>query len=538
MNSTLMSFLFDKKLIEMGSWPEDELREIEKWNETADSEKHKIEAARLVSFITLKILGKDCDSKGRIRIRRLGSVLSDLEKILVLTRSLERKFYRDHLNHSIRVALLARAIGSRSPFNLSRKDLDKLVLACIFHDIAYPLSQVHKMIGSTLNALKNCYNIARTIQFVQDLSLDLDEDMMCKILPAQKNLIKEKIKEFDHGLLSAFEFISYLKLTNGFSQEYSDIVKSIALHSPLFNFEIDSISEKMLTILIIADELQDWGRPITRGFSPISKIDSFRLDDNVIHGTYTTQDCRIYSVLRQIYGKSRSLSRLRLPLSYDLQISFSFENFRKIILLKFEKILQSLFEICTKYEKKLFDHSNFLELYRSDSPAEEIYYGMNIPEKYKKNIYELLLKKELSQGSPYINFNIFVNNYAQEIIFTPNRINEIESLRFLSEEGSVKLRLQSSTDELYGNLHSVKDAEVLNLGLRLAAEIRFFNICIQKLSKFRDSDYPVHIGIEGFPEVNEIKKILADFNIEYLKLFHLLPDIVLSIANDGFFIFR
>ena len=244
LSTVLTSLLFDKHLIDLGNWNQDELKEMEKWNETSDHEKHRIRAAQLLSYFTLKILDEDCDARGRVRIGRLASALYKLETMLVLTKSLEGKFYRDHLNHIIRVAILARAIGSKQPFRMSRESLDKLTLACIFHDIAYPISQLNIILSSTLNSIRGCYNIAGAITSYGDMNLDLDKDMIANIIPNQKDIIDKSIGSFDHGLLSAFEFLTYLKPNCGHLMKYSDVVKSIAFHSPMFNFEIDSMSEK------------------------------------------------------------------------------------------------------------------------------------------------------------------------------------------------------------------------------------------------------------------------------------------------------
>ena len=159
--------LFDKKLIEQGNWTDEERNAIIKWNETSDPNKFKFEAAKLLTYLIKKIMGKDCTSRGRVRIRRLGKDLHNLESILILTKNLEKKFYRDHLNHSIRVALLANAIAQKKPFDLNKNELNHLVLACIFHDIAFPLSQIKKILSSTLDSINKGYNIAQNIKTYQ-----------------------------------------------------------------------------------------------------------------------------------------------------------------------------------------------------------------------------------------------------------------------------------------------------------------------------------------------------------------------------------
>lgn len=152
-NPFVVSLLFDKKIIELGNWPENICSEIEDWNEITDCEMQKTKAASLMSDLILKILGEDCSSKGRMRSKRLSNALTSLEQITISTRGLARKFYRDHLNHTIRVALLGRAIGQKSPFNLSSQDLDKLVLASLFHDVAYPLADIDQSIRSSINEI-------------------------------------------------------------------------------------------------------------------------------------------------------------------------------------------------------------------------------------------------------------------------------------------------------------------------------------------------------------------------------------------------
>ncbi|MGB8780467.1 MAG: HD domain-containing protein [Candidatus Bathyarchaeia archaeon] len=530
--------LFDKKIIELGKWPQDICSEIEDWNEITDYEMQKTKAASLMSNLILKILGADCSSKGRMRSKRLGNALTSLEQITISTRGLARKFYRDHLNHTIRVALLGRAIGQKSPFNLSPQDLDKLLLASLFHDVAYPLADIDQSIRFSINAIKDCYNIASEALLNAEKKLRFDIEKFSSLPP--EILQEYKTKEFDHGILSALEFTSYLKQDANLIKKYEDVIRAIAFHSSRGTRKIKASKEKILSVLILADELQDWGRPSGSSgvFSFIPKIEKFRLDDFMLQGEYKTKNISEFSTLKQICGKAPSLTRIKLPKNFDFSITFPLDNFDEIDLQKAEKSLRKLFKKCVELEKSLFLPSHFRKLYQNNSVFESEYYGKSIPKRIKLGLVASLSRDKLF--FPCHDFRLFFNDVTKELFITSAKINEIRHFQFASSpSGFIELRLLSKSDETEGWIKSVYDNKVLDLAMRLLSEIRFFNICVQKIAKFRRKEYPVDIGMEGFPMKKDIETVEKE--AEETKLhehFNLLVKLRDSIRNDNLFFFQ
>jgi len=537
-NPFVVSLLFDKKIIELGKWPEDICSEIEDWNEITDYEMQKTKAASLMSDLILKILGEDCSSKGRMRSKRLGNALTSLEQITISTRGLARKFYRDHLNHTIRVALLGRAIGQKSPFNLSSQDLDKLVMASLFHDVAYPLAEIDQSVRFSIDAIKDCYNIASEALLTTERKLRFDEETFSSL---PKEILQQyKTKEFDHGILSALEFTSYLKQDEYLIKKYEKVIRAIAFHSCRSIKKISASREKILSVLILADELQDWGRPSGGSgvFSVIPKIEKFRLDDFVLKGEYKTKNIAGFSTLKQIFGKASSLTRIKLPKNFDFSITFPLENFEEIGMQKTEKGLGKLFRKCVELESTLFLPSHFMKLYQNNSVFENEYYGKSIPKRIK-----LGLVASLSRDKPFFpsrDFRLFFNDVSRELFITSAKINQIRHFQFSSSpSGFIGLRLLSKSGEIEGWIKSVYDNQVLDLAMRLLSEIRVFNICVQKIAKFPTKEYPVDIGMEGFPMRKDIET--AEKETEETRLheqFNLLIKLRDSIRNGDIFFFQ
>jgi hypothetical protein len=545
MNSYVVSLLFDKKLIDMGKWPEDIYPEIEEWNEITDYAMQKTKAAFLIRNLVLKTLGQDCSSKGKIRVKRLGNALANFEQIIISTRGLERKFYRDHLNHLIRVALLARAIGQKSPFNLPYQDSDKLVLASLFHDVAYPLSNIGQGVRFSVRAIKDCYNIASGASLIPEIKFKLELEKFSSLLPKLLCEYKTRLKELDHGTLSSLEFISYLEQSEKLFEKYMEVIKAIAFHHPPNIERINSMQEKILSILILADELQDWGRPVGHltyiSFMP--KIEKFKLDDYVLQGEYYAKNIPGFSTLRQVHGKTPNLKRIQLPKDFDFNLKFFPGDFNELDLQKVQRTLQVLFNKCRELEGSLFHPPHFKKLYENNSVFEKEYYGRPIPKKAKLKLYELLKDKELSLRSPFENLRLFFDDVIKELLITSGSISTAKHFQFRSSSsGFIKLELVSESNDIFqGEIKSIHDPEVLDLVMSLLSEIRFFNICVQKIAKFQATKYPIKIGFEGFPRNGDLTRVSKETQETEINLRHcseLLRKLRDCIFNEGIFFFK
>jgi len=344
-------------------------------------------------------------------------------------------------------------------------------------------------------------------------------------------MIQPHLKKFDHGLLGAQEFMTYLK--EDCIENYANVIKAIAFHSPSFDFEVD---DSLLTILILADELQDWGRPVNLDI--IEKIENFQLDDNLLEGEYNTERISNYSVLKQIHSKSLNLSRIKLPKNFRFKLKFPVNNLKMINLSNFETNLQLLYANCIKLEKSLFSPSYFKRLYEDNSPFENIYYGLSIPKEAKLELFDLLNNGTISMESPFRDYHAFLNKVLGELLFTSREVDAIKSFTFVSSsDQSIGLEMICRKNSFHGRIRSFCDSKVLELALMLLAELRFYNICIQKIAKFPTEPYPVEIGIEGFPEKNDFIKVLGKVQQkENFESFEYLRPIRDCVFSDGFFL--
>lgn len=253
--------------------------------------------------------------------------LPDLEAFLYSTSI--NKYYRDHTEHALRVAVLGDFILSQ---DLGHGKLSKVIadmleleepfikeklwwLTGLLHDIGYPLGKMTTAVNySLLNQILRCYP---TLDLeIQPLQIGLSwkgklEDYMKILETGISNRGRELIRkglgspqstpqdhtfiaqitghsefkyheqdEFDHGVISALCLLNGLGTPEEIrhNDEYRGYIlaaQAIALHSfkePLVDHAFGN--RPLAFLLILMDELQEWGRPI-----PIKVMDSYFTTD-------------------------------------------------------------------------------------------------------------------------------------------------------------------------------------------------------------------------------------------------------------------
>lgn len=230
------------------------------------------------------------------RQRRTIERIQYFENLLIITRAgFLVKFYRDHMNHMLRVWLIASMIyfklTKEMGIPLKRCDPAALVISSLFHDIAYSIQEAKVISEGIYAGLKSLYQSMEI--GIPDFSSYLTSEQADKILmqlaainaserltsldeEEMYKLLKEKFYDennpsggFDHGVLSAvelgFTLNKYGALASKLIQPNTDkkALLAIALHSiPSVQVDLNAFPE--LYILILADELQEWGRPVRR----------------------------------------------------------------------------------------------------------------------------------------------------------------------------------------------------------------------------------------------------------------------------------
>ncbi|MHA2391651.1 MAG: hypothetical protein ACXAEX_06755 [Promethearchaeota archaeon] len=276
--------------------------------------------------------------------------LPDLEAFLYSTSV--KKYYRDHTEHALRVAvlgdfLLEQDLGNGSIAGIISEltQMDKKLLkekiwwiTGLLHDIGYPLGKMTTAVNySLVNQLLKCYptldleftplEINLNWKGSQEDYLDIIEKDLTN---EARSLIrigagfsnqdsKKKISEIflkkpeghpeynfkssvnlDHGVIAALSLLRSLGdpgeiQANDEFHDYIKVAQAIALHNFKPKLEDHNFSKQPLAfLLMLIDELQEWGRPI-----PIQ-----------VRDTYFTTELKKVNLLDELYLKLDEFSWL------------------------------------------------------------------------------------------------------------------------------------------------------------------------------------------------------------------------------------
>ncbi len=247
--------------------------------------------------------------------------LPDLESFLYSTSA--KKFYRDHTEHQLRVAvlgdfLLEQDLGQGKLLNIiaDLTELDKTGIkekywwvTGLIHDIGYPLEKLTTSVNwSLVNQILKCYphldlemiplevtlsskgrNQAAYLEIIEEgmskeakylirngAGYNLDGPLHSKSQVFLSNPEKghgefnyKPSIALDHGVVGAINLLASLgspetiKQNNDEYRGYVEAAKAIAVHNfkdrlPEFTFDKNPLS----FLLVLIDELQEWGRPI------------------------------------------------------------------------------------------------------------------------------------------------------------------------------------------------------------------------------------------------------------------------------------
>jgi len=272
------------------------------------------------------------------------------ETLLITTRAgFLGKFYRDHMNHMVRVSLIASMIYIKLTkelgIPLQQCDPNTLLISSLFHDIGYPIQEakvIFEGISAGLESLYQSMEISSpylesrlTSKYADETFkrlaavnarerlTSLTEDEMYKLLNNEFYSKDNPSMGFDHGVISAVEmsFIGNkypILLAKSIEQgAYDKALLAIALHN-LPSVQVDLNAFPELYILILADELQEWNRPIflkpDETTVVMSKIGIEAKKDKIpsltFHLDYGNR-VKGFDALRQLGSKGGAISRLK-----------------------------------------------------------------------------------------------------------------------------------------------------------------------------------------------------------------------------------
>lgn len=318
--------------------------------------------------------------------------LPEFEEIAYSTKyGIDRKFYRDHLNHNIRAALLSAFLTDvfHSKMNEDARGYNRIFVAFLgglLHDIALPLSS-YENTNQTLQKALQPLGITRESRIASliDRSKLKDSLTTVALLASLPNLEKlqtnrvlfpwgqrDEILDIantrilfeemicsmsdEHAILGAAIIFNAAAIKRGGSKgnfdvgmrqiiqagsgevrtpqglEFLNLIQSIALHDRKAASKYESAREEqpgvptslvfhdfpVPTIVAIADDLQEWGRPIGKFDETIVTDSQISFTNGAIDVSYdlsfkeTAVGDAPYSFLEHIFGKIRNLSRIKM----------------------------------------------------------------------------------------------------------------------------------------------------------------------------------------------------------------------------------
>lgn len=269
-----MIYLHDKTIIQMiiketKSWPnfkEEYNPELESCIGSHHTEKKEI-------FIQyLMHVGKKFEKDFKMPINDL----CDFEKFLFSNEN-----YRDHVLHTFRVWGLGLYFYRKlfkPKFDNKGIDSDRFhflwYLTAVYHDVGYPLERIETIVKSMEENFKNVGLLVEiTTKFTNNyLCSPKIENDLNEIFPGhtfEKNILKKR-----HGEISAriLLFALYEHLDDEWNKSAKKSIKSIIIHDDE-KLEITLDEDPLSALLVICDELQEWGRP----FSSFSKQYGYEL---------------------------------------------------------------------------------------------------------------------------------------------------------------------------------------------------------------------------------------------------------------------
>ena len=527
---------FDAQLITMGDWTVEERECFEVWLDQISLDDRNKQAGRVITHFVTEILGEDLSHEGRGKLYHLQNIVSSLEQLVSTTRVITNKFYRDHLNHMIKVGLLANAIAHCMQIFSSEEDMDYLMLSSFLHDVTYPLSDSVKIHKATIEALKNTYFSAEYYynEFIRKSVID--SSLLSDCINVDVKKIDEMIKDMNHGIYSAIEFMKYLN-NNDIFKKYSKVIRSIAMHDSAFSNEVDIEKDPILAILILADELQDWGRPSIVTDFIIPRINNFNLDGRNLSGVFPEYVDKEYSLLKQICSKMNNLKRLLVDDDIiNINIRFSLSKFLNIDINQYSVFITQLFELVT--DDHLLD-PEYNIVFSDNSEYEKKLYGLIVNMNNKKLIYDLIKNKKLLYESPLNEYDFYLNNNKNELICSNIDLSNVTDI-LLTNNNDNKLSLNIYDEDKYVkiSLNDYKDSNTRRIFECIIYKMRIINYMIFLITDTFKKLPPEAIKIEGLCYRNildELSDIMKNPDVIHVYNALKMSNLIHCIKNQSCF---
>ena len=519
----IKSAIFDKEILDAGKWDPVSLASLRAWVESEDSTDKRLRASRLIPELLEVTLGPRMRPDGKIHARRIGEALTYFEDLMLTSKSgLGKKFYRDHLNHLIRVIILARAIAKQC----LKLETGDVVLASLFHDIGYPVAESRTIIEGSINALQSCFGCVRFAEHF--LSYDMEKaTRLIRLLNDvdTSHQLGRAFNSHEHSVIGAMEFLDYVDDP----EQYTQVVEAIVFHDSSFQRKISLRDSPVLAALVLADELQDWDRPI--GYdrtSAVQSIEPFEISEGLIRGRMEASATPSFSPIRQVISKLRSLSRIVIDTQLKFELEISLPKYNEISIKDLQVLASQLY---TLRMQQGLNVPNILRVEDSDSVFQKAYYGITISDAISRSIIANL---ESAEGPPVVNGRFLFDQDRFEILHL-TETDEPESFVINSSGQSIELGLRLSGGIVRGTLTDVTYSATKATAEMVIGLVRAVNVLLHASKdappeKFNELEYMV-----GHDEAS---KILRELDLEkWSSSVGLLRGIGSTVFQKGLFCF-
>lgn len=343
---------------------------------------------------------------------------------------------------------------------LDKSKLIACALAGLFHDIAYPLSKARETINHISESLKRCYPYHE----IQGSGLRLipSQGEIDKVL----NICKEKEltnlgKESNHAILSAIAFLNLwdsgsLEQDENLREIVDQVSRAIAVHDSEIKRTVKYSQDPVSTILILADELQDWGRPVgwdESSWTAIPDIEPFLVTKGEIRAgfdysgseEYRLKTDDVFSALLQIQSKQENMARIILDDDFPkLFLGYQLPDYSVI---SYDSILSCIREV-QRYEQEVIEsvlHMTNLDMFITTlGDPSNGYSSSQLPvsvnwlrelNEFSNWLFDVFYDAVTKSKVPlHLHYNVFTGEYViysgkkmpTKIIATKNRKSKVE----------------------------------------------------------------------------------------------------------------
>lgn len=321
---------FDKFLVdEIAPTMNGAKNKLIEWAKTESLANQRLQTSEVLISIANDILHASNIKADNNRIKAIFKNFYHFEQLAKEAKTgLGRQFYRGHVNHMLRVYLLEKYMGMK----LESLDIDYEVigLEALFHDIAYPIEQIKCIIGEIDKAFANCflfinhqyatysYSFKEVFKTLRFCGIDISNNI---------SKLSEQIECNNHAFLSATEFYNILKKPFKNENLIRKIVRAIISHDCRSGIRISLKEYPRAALLLIADEIQEWGRPTLLELKKnLQDVDNFRVDKNSIRVSFDYSNNNLYFPTVKLLNKFMNLKRIDIDLDFCIEFEIRLHN--------------------------------------------------------------------------------------------------------------------------------------------------------------------------------------------------------------------